>query len=631
MRKGWIGMMGGLYVAFVLAAFTVQAADVGAKVSVDFRKSTIQEAAEYLAVKGGVNVVVEKGVTGEVNLRLNDVAWEEALSIAAKQVGCTVQKDEESGIYHVTTPHFSFTTKSEGVSLKQVVSLLAQQSGQNIVVAPNVDAIVHFSLQDVPWQTALDTIVKTAGPFTVVKDEAGVYRVVKSDSLAEQKETRVFELKYIQPPSEYKPKLTNEFAEKSSGSSSSRSQKELKDSFTLFKALVQVVGQKGSVEYDYDSNSFIVTATRPVLDEVANIIRLVDVLPDQVYIDVKFVTTTHTDLLNAGVRWPKGFMIAGSGGSMLHRLPFNLGKGGWEDSISVHTESPTAADVDAVVTDENPAYTFGVLDFRNISPVLEFLKNDTESEIVQAPSLTVVDNREATVFIGEQISFAEEYSTSAQSGGVVKGIREAERNSPVKVGTQLLVMPHIVPDTNKVILQVIPTSEQLTGTTSPTVAGFERFSVGESSIDLPRISSRTVVTTMMLEDGQTAVIGGLINQSKSDTRNGLPFIKDIPIIGWLFKNKQINANINNLYVFIAVRILRNQEDAQTLFAEFDLPGAHVVPFKPGMKIDPNVVPKEAPVVEKPKEAAPAPKASPDAVGKGWEETEKGVESFEVKK
>ena len=136
-----------------------RADDGGPNVNVDFKGSTINEVADALAVKAGVNIVVEKGVAGEVNLKLSDVAWLEVLNLAAQQVGCSVDM-EESGIYMVTTPHFSFTTKAEGVSLQQVISLLAQQSGQNIVIAPDVDAVVHFNLQDVPWNVALETIVR---------------------------------------------------------------------------------------------------------------------------------------------------------------------------------------------------------------------------------------------------------------------------------------------------------------------------------------------------------------------------------------------------------------------------------------------------------------------------------------
>jgi len=648
---GKIGLAGAMVVLAV--SLSTAAAAEETTISVDFKDASIGQVADFVSVEAGVNIVVEKGVSGAVDLRLNDVPWLEALNIAAKQVGCTVEKGDDN-IYYITTPHFSFTTKAEGVSLKQVISLLAQQSGQNIVVAPDVDAVVHFSLRDVPWQVALETIVKTAGPFAVVRDESSVYRVVKSDALAEQKETRVFKLKYIQPPSEYKPKITSEFAEKRSGDTSTGS-RDLAEDFTLFKALNEVVADRGSVEFDFDSNAFIVTATRPILEEVAEIVRLVDIRPDQVFVDVKFVTTAHTDLLNAGVNFPNGLQISGSGGSVIHRLPFNLYKGGFEDSLSITGDSPTQADIDNFLDGES-AYTFGVLDFSNVAPILEFLANDSESEIVQAPQLTVVDNKSATVFVGEQIHFAEEFSSSAQSGGVVRGIREATKNSPVKIGTQLLVMPHIVPETDKIVLSVIPTSEQLTGDSSPSVPGFERFQVADSFIDLPRMSSRTIVTTLILKDGQTAVLGGLINQSRTLNGNKLPFLGDVPILGWLFRNKQINNDINNLYIFISVRIIRDDADIQTLFAEYDVPGAHVKPYKRGHEVKSiedelkeiararkaeeeaareaekaaEEAAKKAAETSYKQESMKAPELGPDVVGAGWEESEHGVEEFVMK-
>lgn len=636
-----------LLVAIALVIFALPplvaagADDEGPVLSVDFRDANIQDVATFISIKAGANIVVEKGVTGLVNIRLSDVPWLEALTFAAKQVGCTVGRDE-NGVYLISTPHFSFTTKAEGVSLKQVISLLAQQSGQNIVVSPDVEAVVHFTLRDVPWQIALATIVKTAGPYSLVRDESGVYRVVPDDALTEQLETKVFKLRYIQPPSEYKPLLKSEFAEKSGGDSTAS--RNLKEDFTLFKAIDQVIAENGSVEYDFDSNAFIVTSTKPLLDSVTDIIKLVDVKPDQVFIDVKFVTTVHTDLINAGVRYPKGFMISGSGGSVVHRLPFNLGSGGWEDSLAVTGDGPSALEVSDFLGGESP-YTFGVLDFSNISPVLEFLANDSESEIVQAPQLTVIDNKSATVFVGEQIHFAEEFAAAGQSGGLEKSIREASKNSPVKVGTQLMVMPHIVPGSDSIILQVIPTSDQLTGTSSTNVIGFERFTVGDSHIDLPRLSSRTIVTSLMLKDGQTAVLGGLISQNRTYNKNKLPFFGDIPIIGWLFKNKQVSTGVNNLYIFITVRIIRDDADMQTLFDEYDVAGAHIKPYKRGMEV--KSIPDELKEIEAEKlrrisPVAPpdateagvdmeAPELGPDVLGRGWEETEHGIEEFEIKK
>ncbi len=636
--------LAGVVIVMVLSLSIAEATDEGRRVSVDFRNATINQVADYISIEAGVNIVVERGVAGTVDLRLNDVHWMEALQIAARQVGCMVE-ERESNIFYVATPRFSFTTKAEGVSLKQVLSLLAQQSGQNIVVAPDVDAVVHFSLQDVPWQVALSTIVRTAGPFSLVRDESSIYRVVRTEALSEQKETRIFKLKYIQPPSEYKPKIQSEFAEKRDDATTGA--RGLEEDFTLFKALREVVSVHGSVAFDFDSNAFIVTATRPILDQVEEIVALVDVRPDQVFIDVKFVTTAHGDLLNAGVNFPKGLQISGTGGTMFHNMPFKLGRGSWVDSLSITGESYTQEDVDAFLGGDSP-YTFGVLDFSNVAPVLEFLATDRESEIVQAPQLTVVDNKAATVFVGEQIHFAEEFSSSAQSGGVVRGIREATRNSPVKIGTQLMVMPHIVPDTDKIILSVIPTSEQLTGTSSPEVSGFERFQIADSFIDLPRLSSRTIVTTMILKDGQTAVLGGLIDQTRSLNTTKLPFLGDIPILGWLFKNQRTMNQVNNLYIFISVRIIRDDSDMRTLFAEYNVPGATVKPYKRGDKILTikeelkQLRADERVHTDQPVEMAPeggsgpgassmrGPDLAPDVLGMGWEESEHGVEEFVIK-
>jgi hypothetical protein len=105
----------------------------------------------------------------------------------------------------------------------------------------------------------------------------------------------------------------------------------------------------------------------------------------------------------------------------------------------------------------------------------------------------------------------------------------------------------------------------------------------------------------MLQDGQTAVIGGLINQSRSNNQSKIPFLGDIPVLGWLFKNKQVNSTINNLYIFITVRIIRNEDEMKTLFAEYDVPGAHVKPFKLGMVLAPLGDDSETP-----SKAAPSP-------------------------
>src|SRR5690606_11653226 len=131
---------------------------------------------------------------------------------------------------------------------------------------------------------------------------------------------------------------------------------------------------------------------------------------------------------------------------------------------------------------------------------------------------------------------------------------EEAPDSPVSTGFQLLVTPHVVPGTDKIMLDIIPKSESLSGTGTSTLApaGFDVFTVGagqgEGSIALPRIASSRISTKVMLRGGQTAVLGGLVTDTDSVTETKLPLLGDIPVLGWLFKNRASTRSKNTLIV-----------------------------------------------------------------------------------
>ena len=143
---------------------------------------------------------------------------------------------------------------------------------------------------------------------------------------------------------------------------------------------------------------------------------------------------------------------------------------------------------------------------------------------------------------------------------------EEAPNSPVSVGFQLLVVPHIVPGTDKIIMDVIPQSDALSGTGSSALApaGFDVFTVGSGSGDgqiaLPRVSSSTIATQVLLRSGQTAVLGGLMTDTISDTVTQLPLLGDIPLLGWLFKHKNTTKTRTSLIVFVTPQLIRSPEE-----------------------------------------------------------------------
>ena len=292
-------------------------------------------------------------------------------------------------------------------------------------------------------------------------------------------------------------------------------------------------------------------------------------LPAQVFVDVKFITTRNSDLLDVGIGpGESGIKVDMSFGKMEHHLPFNLGNGGFEDRLSSFRGDASKGESKfgpLPVTDAAKAFTFGTLDFTGTALALNLVKNDVTSRIVQAPKLIALDNQEATIFVGETIRYARTTASSNQSGGLEFSIDEAD-NSPVQTGFQLLMIPHVIPDKDEVMMTIIPQQRSLSGPDG----GFRRFitgtggSTGQQEILLPQEQSSTVVTNMKLENGQTAVIGGLLQDSDSLEINKVPFLGDVPILGYLFRNERTEKRKTNLIIFVTPTIVRDSQSMRDL-------------------------------------------------------------------
>ena len=347
---------------------------------------------------------------------------------------------------------------------------------------------------------------------------------------------------------------------------------QLQSEFPLIDAIGKMLSGRGSIRWDPLNNAIIAIDTEPNLRAIDKIVQALDREPPMVFVDVKFITTSSSDVLDFGVNWANGVDIRGTGPAMWHKLPFNRGRGGWEDQISLNRNAPSQTDIDLWLQQgeqnfpEGGAFRFGILDFQGLDATLRALKTDNTSDIKQSPKVIALDNQPATIFVGDTIRFAETPAQSGTQGGVTSGIIEA-RTSPVDTGFQLLIIPHVVQGTNKLILTVIPKSEFLTGTTS-TIPGFDRFESGGFAIDLPQISSTTMVTKMILRDGQTAVLGGLVTESDTDTIRKIPLLGDIPILGWLFKNKVRNKDKRNIILLMTVHIVRSSDDIRKIYVEY---------------------------------------------------------------
>ncbi len=539
-----------------------------ARLSLRVEGRQLEEVVEFVRERSGANIVILAGEESEqtpISLELNDVSWREVLDIAAEKAGCVVE-ERAAGVLAITRPE-RVTINFANADLKEVIDTIAAASGANIVIAPEVGGTISLRLQDVPWRDALTVATKTLG-FVVVEDARDILRVVDPATLQDQLETQHYRLRYMRPRGHFVPTLQSEFVVGQIPVPTGQ----IEEDFPILDALRQALTAGGRIDFVRDTNTLIVRDTAQVHANVKEIVDRLDIEPAQVFVDIKFVSTTSADLWDLGVDYGDfGPRISASGSQIPITLPFELGDGGFEDSIIAQDQgfgpfaSPDLSN--SAISGANTI--FGSLSFTGISPTLRMLQRDTNTEILQMPKLVALDGREATIFVGETIRYAEARTEQGQAGGLSLSVEEAA-GSPVEVGFQLLLRPDIVPGTNTMMLEVIPKETSLSGTGDSTLApaGFDVFTVGAAgaagSIALPRVRSSTIVTTMKIESGETMVIGGLSTEADIESVSRVPYLSAIPLVGQLFKHTERTSERRSLMVFITPTILRSIKDSNRI-------------------------------------------------------------------
>ncbi len=548
-------------------------------ISLDLKDKDLIEVLRVISHQVGVNIIPDPDIKEKVTLELDRVEWRKALEIIARQTHCKIV-DEGERLMRFTQPP-SISMEFQDADIKVVLDLLAKQAGANILVAADVKGKISLSLREVPWQEALDAVVKTAGYTTVLADttHSEIIRVVRPESLKDQLETRSYRLRYVRPKERYRARISDvekvaesvtEFAGTTGAleaKAAGKGQSAEVEPFPLYAALQRVVSKEGMLEFDENTNTFIVKETKPRLDEIENIIQLVDIQPPLIYVQVQFISTANSDLLERGIRFD------------LAATPETDGL-----IVSARGESP-----DATATD--PLFRFGgsfpfdmgqlhripqdfsalgILDFTQVRAVLRLVKEDENSRLLQEPTLTMVNNNPATIFVGDNVPFAVQKVSQDQNGNIVASIDENKR-SPIDVGFVLHMIPHWVPDTDLIDLSVIPKVSRLSGETSPDIPGFDRFlfdaegSATRSLIDLPRVASQTVVTYLRVQSGHTAVIGGLNTERRSEVVSKVPLLSSIPVLGNLFTWKRKQNQVESLIILITPHLIRSTEQADRQF------------------------------------------------------------------
>lgn len=299
-----------------------------------------------------------------------------------------------------------------------------------------------------------------------------------------------------------------------------------------------VFGGDVKVAADKDTNSLIITASKQDYQVVKNILSKIDIARDQVFVKAVIMEMNAEKKMDWGVNYYQ-FDKNSKG---IGRMGFR-GSSSLQDLINPASDSGaifgfgSGAEVDLNIGGQ-------VLKVSSLVGLIKVLQGNVGGNVLSTPQIMAMDNEEATLEVGEEVPVGRT-DTATASGGVTSSIERREAT------IKLVITPFISPDTDNVRLKIDQQVKQVSGKLP------QASQLADVSIIL---NTRSIKTTLVVDSGDTAVLGGLMNNQDREEVTKVPILGDIPIIGWLFKSRNVANTKTNLLVFITPKIIRNSSD-----------------------------------------------------------------------
>jgi type IV pilus assembly protein PilQ len=422
------------------------------------------------------------------------------------------------------------TLNFQDIDVRSVLQLLADTSGQNIVVSDSVTGNLTLRLQNVPWDQALDIVLRTKGLDKRRQDN--VIIIGPTDELANREKAELAAHREVQ---ELSP-VHSEFLQVNYAKVS-----DLAKLIKSTNAKDSMLSPRGTLSIDDRTNTLLVQDTADRLADIRRLVQTLDVPIRQVLIEARIVVVSDTFERDLGAKL--GISTTGSAGANLFSVS---GTGAASDlitSTAASGASSTAALTSAALTSRyqvnlpaaNTNGTFGVSLLSGshlIDLELSAAENEGKSETISSPRIITANQKQATIMQGVEIPYQE----SASSGATTTQFKNAVLS--------LKVTPLITPD-NRVVLDLDVSDDTVGAQVTSATGG-----------SVPSIDTRAIQTQVLVNDGQTVVLGGILATVKTKSANKVPFLADVPVLGHLFKS---TININNkteLLIFITPKILR---------------------------------------------------------------------------
>ena len=403
----------------------------------------------------------------------------------------------------------------QDVPVRQVLQIIAKVNGFNLVTTDTVTGNVSISLSGVPWDQALDMILKIKG--LDKRQEGNILLIAPSEELS-QRETQ--KLQSDQQVAQLAPlasaSITVNYAKAA----------ELSQILKAEEGSGGILTDRGTVTVDNRTNTILVRDTQASIDEARRVIESLDIPVKQVLIESRMVTVRDNVDEQLGVRW--GFSDRqddnGVSGSLSGAETIASGNvPALSDRLNVNL--PVASAAGSIGFQIASLADGTILDLE-----LSALESENKGEIIASPRITVANQQEAYIEQGTEIPYSQATSSGATSVEFKKAV------------LSLKVTPHITPD-NRIILDLIVTQDTR-GETVQTATG-----------DAVAIDTQEIKTQVLLENGETIVLGGIFQQVNSNDVSKVPLFGDLPVVGALFRNSSTVYQKRELLIFVTPKIV----------------------------------------------------------------------------
>lgn len=394
----------------------------------------------------------------------------------------------------------------QDADIHNILRIIADVSGMNVITSDTVKGKVTMKLIDVPWDLALETILKN-NKLAMVKT-GNIIRVSTADELNKEKETVAAD---------------QQVSDKSEVLYLKVFQINYETALKLKDNLKSIASPRGSIDVNERTNTLIIQDTRDRLAEMEKLIETLDKRTLQVLIEARIVEVNHSFTRELGIKWG-GNYNANTGSAFPATIGLSGVQGGAASTAAGSiVNTPTSGVTGTLGLKLGSVDSTALLDMQ-----LMALQNEGKGRILSMPKIATMNNIEALIESGREIP----YQTTSADG---------TKTEFKKATLKLKVIPHVTPD-NFIRLEIEANKDE---------ADF----ANQLPNSPPPILTKHAKTEVLIKDGDTTVIGGLFKETKNESESGVPFFSKIPVLGWFFKGKANSNTGEELLIFITPKIL----------------------------------------------------------------------------